>query len=528
MSGAYDIFSTPEYWAGNTGYRPDADGIGYRDFLESNLPRVDYIASKRPGKVLDMGCAYGFLVAHLRERCIDAWGIDISSIAMERAPVEVKPYLTQGSIAKLPFPDQSVDMTVSYGVLEHLTLEDAEACCEEIKRVSHRGIHAIGLSTELSAHLPKEQLDKTHRTLKDFYWWKERLGENFEVWEGADETWRCANQFKVLVMAPMAFPVGLSGYGGIERLTFLLSRELARRGIDVTVAAGDGSYTAPGVKIISMGKANPLDYQSMEWLAFSILRPTIENYNVILDLSHSKWAGRLLPFHTRQINPMWHCGSLMKPPLPQWNLTALSEFQARECLFYEGHGTKVLDIHILDNTGEPAKNEDMVFLCVGKVNPRKGTLATIKLCRKLGVRLYVVGPLGEVPEYNRAVLDLCCNGVEYLGELPHKTIQLLAANAEGLIYMMGEPEAHSHKTVDCLGAGCSVLSYKRYAMAEIVEHGVDGFLAESDEEMENYIKQIGSLDKSRIRERAWARWGPEPTMKRLISLLVEGTHGARW
>jgi SAM-dependent methyltransferase len=48
----------------------------------------------RPGAwVLDVGCAKGFLVAALRRRGIEAYGLDISAYAISEAAPEVAPYL---------------------------------------------------------------------------------------------------------------------------------------------------------------------------------------------------------------------------------------------------------------------------------------------------------------------------------------------------------------------------------------------------------------------------------------------------
>src|SRR3990167_10749403 len=161
----YDIFNLPEYWNGMQGsYRPDASGIGYRDF-PINDTRADYILSKHPGSVLDLGCGGGFIIKRLRARGVDAWGVDISQYCIDHfAPEEVKPYIKISNLTKLPFSDNQFDWGFSMGVLEHLTPEDVETACVEINRVCKQGIIAPCLSTELSAHLPVDRRDPTHKT----------------------------------------------------------------------------------------------------------------------------------------------------------------------------------------------------------------------------------------------------------------------------------------------------------------------------------------------------------------------------
>ena len=530
----YAQFSDPAYYCGDFGYRPGPDGRGYRDFEPVNTIWAEYIALKRPTSVLDLGCGWGYLVQKLRQRGIDAWGIDISSVAMERAPDAVKPYLCQGNSADLAclpghFPGH-FDMTVSFGSLEHFTPEDVERVCREIPRVSQRGIHAIGLSTEWSNHIPLAERDKTHCTMQNYAWWRSKLPEPFEIWEGSQETWDpvTGSRLKVLVVAPSALPVGASGYGGIERLAFLLSRELARRALEISLAAPSGSRAPWGVKLIDTGPASPPDFVSQEYRAYTMLAPEVRSYNAILDLSHSHWAGRLLPWHTRSLNIIWHAPDVMQPPEPQWNVAALSQWQADMFLAYQRQRARVLDVHVLDDYVPTDGQVGDRFLAVSKINQRKGILEAIRFCQRLGVGLDIVGPLGEDPQYNQAVLAGCQGKIAYLGELPHRSVLELASRAVALLYPSNEPEAHSHKSVDALGAGCPVITWRRYAYPEVVEHGVDGFLADDDEQFEGAMRMAYSLDRVEIARRALRRWGARAVGDRLVPVLVDVSRGARW
>ena len=77
-----------------------------------------------PGSALDAGCAMGFLVEKLRERDIEAWGIDISQYAIGKVAPAVQEFCWVGSITE-PFP-RRYDLIVSIEVLEHLPSQDAE------------------------------------------------------------------------------------------------------------------------------------------------------------------------------------------------------------------------------------------------------------------------------------------------------------------------------------------------------------------------------------------------------------------
>ena len=78
----------------------------------------------RPQTVLDAGCAMGFLVEALRDRGVDAEGIDVSEYALSQAREDVKPFLHKASLAEPLI--RNYDLVVTIEVLEHLAAPDAD------------------------------------------------------------------------------------------------------------------------------------------------------------------------------------------------------------------------------------------------------------------------------------------------------------------------------------------------------------------------------------------------------------------
>lgn len=74
-----------------------------------------------PAKVLDVGCAKGFLVLAFRKMGIETWGVDISDYALSKAPREVQAYLAKVDLYRdtLPFQDAEFDLVTAIGVLEY-------------------------------------------------------------------------------------------------------------------------------------------------------------------------------------------------------------------------------------------------------------------------------------------------------------------------------------------------------------------------------------------------------------------------
>lgn len=89
-----------------------------------------------PGdKLLDIGCAKGFLVKDLVDLKIDAYGLDISEYALLNSMKDVSGRLHKGSAEKLIFPDNSFDAVISINTIHNLVKEDCIKSICEMERV---------------------------------------------------------------------------------------------------------------------------------------------------------------------------------------------------------------------------------------------------------------------------------------------------------------------------------------------------------------------------------------------------------
>lgn len=92
-------------------------------------------------KVLDVGCAKGFLVYDflVRGEC-DPYGVDISSYALENCLPGVVGRLHCASADALPFPDRSFDLVLSINTLHNLPRPRLIKALQEMRRVSCGGM----------------------------------------------------------------------------------------------------------------------------------------------------------------------------------------------------------------------------------------------------------------------------------------------------------------------------------------------------------------------------------------------------
>ncbi|MFH1754041.1 MAG: methyltransferase domain-containing protein [Candidatus Omnitrophota bacterium] len=88
---------------------------------------------KRQGKILDIGCANGFLLDEARRRKWDAYGVEVSKWAVGYAREKFNLNVTMGTLRKAAFADGTFDVIVLLDVLEHLT--DPKYTLIEIRRI---------------------------------------------------------------------------------------------------------------------------------------------------------------------------------------------------------------------------------------------------------------------------------------------------------------------------------------------------------------------------------------------------------
>lgn len=131
----------------------------------------------QPGtSLLDIGAAFGDLVYHLREKGIDAHGVDISEFTVQNKHTLT---LKQADVSKeLLYATNSFDFVVSRDCLEHIPEKRILQALRNIARVLKPGGFAVlQIATnycdkELKKRKNPVCLDRTHVCIRDQTWWK--------------------------------------------------------------------------------------------------------------------------------------------------------------------------------------------------------------------------------------------------------------------------------------------------------------------------------------------------------------------
>jgi len=117
---------------GYGGYRYDGRWVPIAEDM------VKHFGLKAGDRVLDVGCAKGFLVKDLMKVCpgLEVYGLDISEYAMMHCEPEVVGRLHLGSADRLPFPDNSFQAVISLNTIHNFTRPDAIRAVREIERMA--------------------------------------------------------------------------------------------------------------------------------------------------------------------------------------------------------------------------------------------------------------------------------------------------------------------------------------------------------------------------------------------------------
>lgn len=117
---------------GYGGYRYDGRWIPVAEEM------VRHFALKPGDRVLDVGCAKGFLVKDLLKVCpgLEAFGLDISEYALMKCEPEVVGRLHLGNATRLPFPNNSFKAVISLNTVHNLERSELITALREIERLA--------------------------------------------------------------------------------------------------------------------------------------------------------------------------------------------------------------------------------------------------------------------------------------------------------------------------------------------------------------------------------------------------------
>lgn len=138
---------------------------------------ADFYSLTNKSKILDIGCAKGFMLYEFTRLLpdIEVRGIDISKYAISNAKEEVKPFLSVGNANNLSeFKDKEFDLIVSITTIHNLPIKECKKAVREIQRVGKNAFITVDAWKNEEERLKMSKWNLTAKTLMSAEDW-ERL-----------------------------------------------------------------------------------------------------------------------------------------------------------------------------------------------------------------------------------------------------------------------------------------------------------------------------------------------------------------
>jgi glycosyltransferase involved in cell wall biosynthesis len=325
------------------------------------------------------------------------------------------------------------------------------------------------------------------------------------------------------MLAPPWIPIPPPGYGGIEFVLALLCDALVARGHDVELFCAPGSRSRARVHpLLEAPHPERIERALFEAdhvaSAFAAIDAAAA-HGAAFDLIHDHNSAAALSMADRIATPLTHTvhGPFDTDTTPFYNrhggkgeLVCISRSQAS----FAPPGANVADVvyNPIDVDAWPVGYRKQEWLLwVGRIVPEKGPHRAIRVARKAGRPLVLAGNVQPGNErFFATEIEPHVDGttVRYVGEVGGARKQQLFAEAFAFLMPIRWPEPFGMVIVEALAAGTPVLAFAQGAAPEIVEHGVNGFLVDDEDEMAAAVDKAGEIDPETCRRSA-QRFSPD-------------------
>ncbi|WP_433438585.1 glycosyltransferase [Nonomuraea sp. CA-141351] len=363
---------------------------------------------------------------------------------------------------------------------------------------------------------------------------------------------------KVLVNAGPWLAVPPPGYGGIENVVATLVPALRERGVQV-VLASVGSSTLEVDELISVFD----DGQFTE-----LQKP----YNLVMGIAHAHQARVAAELRARDDIDLVHdhvevvgptvLSALAGPPVLHtlhWDLhkhpafygafppgiavNGVSQSQlarAPGALRAASLGAVYLASPLADRDLRVDQGEHLVVM--GRICALKGQHVAARICQKLGLPLVLAGPvsgrdtaaeldvvvqnpyhpLHSHPDvrYHLDQVSRYLDGklVRWVGAVGGAARDDLYASARAALFPIQWDEPGGTAVVEALALGVPPVGLRRGCLPEIIDHGRTGFLADSEEELAEWVLRVDEIDPEECRREARRRFSPSVMAERYLEL----------
>ncbi|NNE36178.1 MAG: glycosyltransferase family 4 protein [Rhodothermales bacterium] len=310
---------------------------------------------------------------------------------------------------------------------------------------------------------------------------------------------------RIALLSPISWRTPPRHYGPWEAVVSLLTEELVRMGLDVTLfATGDSQTRAKLVAVCPhpYSEDPSVDPKVAECLhiseAFerSAEFDLIHNHFDFLPLTYSGLIDTpvlttIHGFSSPSIVPVY------KKYNRRSHYVAISEADKSPALDYIAtvhHGIDISQFPFAEAHGE-------YLLFFGRIHPEKGVYEAIQVAQRVGIKLVVAGIIQDQDYFHSRVEPyLDGDAVEYVGAVgPTERAEVLGG-ALALLHLISFDEPFGLSMVESLACGTPVIAFGRGSIPEIINHAENGYIVADVEQAVEAVAAVRSLDRSACRK----------------------------
>jgi glycosyltransferase involved in cell wall biosynthesis len=308
----------------------------------------------------------------------------------------------------------------------------------------------------------------------------------------------------IAVLSPISWRTPPRDYGPWESVVSVLTENLVRMGIEVTLFATGDSKTSGNLVAVCprpYSEDHSVDPKVAECLHISEVFERAAEYDLIhnhfdfLPLSYSGLVETpvvttIHGFSSPSIIPVYLKYNT------RGHYVAISESDRSPQLRYIAtihHGIDVAGFPYSDTAGK-------YLLFFGRIHPEKGVREAIQVAQRAGIRLVIAGIVQD-QEYFATEVEPHIDGttVEYLGSVgPDQRADVLG-RALALLHLISFDEPFGLSLIESMACGTPVIAFNRGSMPEIIRDGETGYIVEDIGGAVSAVAAIDQIDRSDCR-----------------------------
>jgi len=374
-------------------------------------------------------------------------------------------------------------------------------------------------------------------------------------------------RLRIAMIAPPWLKLPAEGYGGVEAVIDSLVRELVKLNVDIEIF-GVGRRKLHGVTVHPVTKTEQFEHILKPMYDFALPIPTAHvlnslrmiqadgKFDVIHDhnyfvgpaiLTYAAGFGKIPPaIHTLHGPPLttdrmvadgfpdnrvfWrsladhhHCSIV---PISEAMRGTLPPELSGNVLDVVHNAVEVTDFPYVNKEGK--KN---YFITLARFSEEKGQHIAARICSRNNYRLRMAGTVAAISSTRKLLLELANPvsryrndrdfryyseqvlpyvlrnpRVTYAGNISGRRKMKFISESKALLFPITWEEPFGMSVIEALACGTPVIAMNHGAMPELIEHGVTGFLANTEEEFAEYMKRVDELDPEACRKSVEAKF----------------------